>query len=92
MYRLYYDNALRSISQLVCKGIVKAWIKVCHPKKQTTHPYNGGKTGGERSRAEYGYLGHYTMPDYWPSDENWLMGWGCRHREPDHVKKAGQSV
>lgn len=45
--------------------------------------------------AEYDYLGHYTKPDYWPSDEGWKMApdcTACRHREPDHVKKPGQSV
>lgn len=88
----YYEVAFRSINQLCCKDINKAWIRVGQPKKQTSHPYNGGKTSTEKSQAEHGYLGHYSMPDYWPSDENWTVGWGCRHREPDHVRKSGQSV
>ena len=88
--RDYYEVAFRSINQLCCKDINKAWIRVGQPKKQTSHPYNGGKTSTERSLREYEYLGHYSMPDYWPSDVNWQAGWGCRHREPDHVRKAGQ--
>lgn len=92
VHLLYYDIAFRSISQLCCKDIAKAWIRICHPKKQTSHPYNGGKSNVQLSLAEYGYLGHFTKPDYWPSDENWSLGWGCRHRESDHVKKPGQSA
>lgn len=93
LHQKYYTTAFRSINQLCCKDISKAWIRVCHPKKQTTHPYNGGKTGS-RSKSEFGYLGHYTAPDYWPSDENWdgrPVPSGCRHKEPDHVKKPGGS-
>ncbi|CAF9904830.1 hypothetical protein IMSHALPRED_000186 [Imshaugia aleurites] len=85
----WFEIAFRLINQLACKDIVKFWIKFCHPKKQTSHPYNGGKRYAERSVAEYGYLGHYTMPDYWPSDLGWKKqtGIGCRHKEPDHIKK-----
>ena len=87
----YYFKALRSIKQLACKDIAKAWIRRCHLKKQTTHPYNGGKSDTARSQAEYGYLGHLTRPDYWPSDEGWGLhsGLGVRHREPDHLTRAG---
>lgn len=88
----YYEVAFRCINQLCCKDISKAWIHLGQPRKQTSHPYNGGKSSVERSKEEHDYLGHYSMPDYWPSDANWKAGWGCRHREPDHVKKAGQSV
>ena len=93
LHHEYYTTAFRSINQLCCKDISKAWIRVCHPKKQTTHPYNGGKTG-RRSKSEFRYQGHYTAPDYWPSDENWdglPVPSGCRHKEPDHVKKPGGS-
>lgn len=97
VYPYYYDIAFRTINQLAIKDILKAWIKFCHPGKQTNFPYNGGKAGPHRdgnpgsdaSLAEYGYLGHHTSPDYWPSDKNWSAGMGARHREPDHVKKAG---
>ncbi len=100
VHRLYYPFAFRSMNQLACKDIGKAWIRICHPRKQTSHPYNGGKTDGEfgsdRSVALYGYLGHFTSPDYWPSDEGWQNPSGgveaCRHKEPDHVLKPGQFV
>ena len=95
----YYDMAFRSINQLACKDIGTTWIKVCHSrKKQTYHPYNGGKVSGrfgsERSMEEHGYAGHFTRPDYWPSDKGWQdpKNKACRHREPAHVKKPGQSV
>lgn len=90
----YYIPAFRSINQLACKDIVKVWIRYAQPKKQTTHPYNGGRSVAEKRRSidVHGYLGHYTMPGYWPSDAGWKDGLGCRHREPDHVKKPGQSV
>ena len=100
VHRLYYPFAFRSMNQLACKDVGKAWIRICHPKKQSQHPYNGGPTDGERgsdmSVEVYGYLGHFTRPDYWPSDEGWQdAGPGveaCRHKEPDHVLKPGQSV
>ena len=93
LHHEYYTTAFRAINQLCCKDISKAWIRLCHPKKQTTHPYNGGKTG-RKSKSEFRYQGHYTAPDYWPSDENWdglPVPSGCRHKEPDHVKKPGGS-
>ncbi|KAF6241677.1 hypothetical protein HO173_000388 [Letharia columbiana] len=97
----YYEPAFRSINQLVCKDISKLWIRFCHPGKQTTHPYNGGKSTSEKStskksQAEHGYLGHFTKPDYWPSDAGWKAFTAsprrqtepaCRHIEPDHEKK-----
>ena len=90
----YYAHAFRAINQLACKDIGKSWIRIAQPKKQTTHPYNGGRCGADKRKsiAEHGYLGHFTMPDYWPSDAGWQQGLGCRHREPDHVKKPGQYV
>ncbi len=100
VHRLYYPFAFRSMNQLACKDIGKAWIRIGHPRKQTSHPYNGGKKDGEfgsvRSVAVYGYLGHFTSPDYWPSDEGWQNSSSgveaCRHKEPDHVLKPGQFV
>ena len=87
----WYDFAFRSMSQLALKDIAKAWIKTCVPKKQTHNPYNGG-AGAARSMAEYGYKGHDTLPIWWPSDEGWDHpegARGCRHREPDHIRKRG---
>ena len=88
----YYYFAFCSTNQLVCKDISKAWIRLCHPKKQSTHPYNGGKSSSKRSEAEFYYKGHFSAPDYWPFDEGWQNGRGCRHLEPDHLKKPGQTV
>lgn len=89
----YYDKTFRSVMQLPCKDIAKTWIWNCDSKKQTTHPYNGGKSLSEkaRSNAEYGYPGHFTRPDYWPSDKGWQRkdGKGVRHTEPDHLSKPG---
>ncbi|KAL9072785.1 MAG: hypothetical protein Q9161_003326 [Pseudevernia consocians] len=98
VYPFYYEIAFRVINQLACKDIGKAWIKVGHPRKQTTRPYNGGKKGGkygsDRSKAEYGYIGHFTRPDYWPSDEGWQdpKNNACRHKEPDHVKRPERLI
>jgi len=72
----YFDRQFKRIQQLNCKVIAKAWIKVVEPKKQSNHPYNGGKPdpGGKADPEK-------TKPDWWPE--------GYRHKEPDHVKKAG---
>ena len=94
----YYERSFRSVGQLVCKDIGTAWIRACHPRKQTRHPYNGGKFEDwkERSQEEYGYEGHYTKPDYWPNDvpvdDDWTGQKGVRHVEPHHLLKPGLSV
>ena len=75
----FYDTRFRQIQQLSLKTIAKAWIKVVQPKKQAHHPYNGGKQAKEVSFAGNGEV---TKPDWWPPQ-------GCRHREPDHIKKPG---
>ncbi|KAI9876299.1 MAG: hypothetical protein M1830_006822 [Pleopsidium flavum] len=71
---IYFDRQFKRIQQLNCKVIAKAWIKVVEPKKQSNHPYNGGKpdSGGKADPEK-------TKPDWWPE--------GYRHKEPDHVKK-----
>lgn len=86
----YYPEAFRMLGQLGCKDVVKAWIKVCHPKKQTTHPYNGGDQKEESMRL-YSFEGGLTVPDYWPPFDDWEHFNGCRHKEPDHIKKPGSS-
>ena len=74
----YFERQFNRIQQLNCKVIAKAWIKVVEPKKQSNHPYNGGKPApGGKSDPET------TKPDWWPT--------GLRHKEPDHIKKAGKS-
>lgn len=83
----YYVKNFRSLNQLCCKDILKAWIRYCHEHKQSDNPYNGGKDA-ERSMAEYGEKnkGQLSKPDYWPSNK------GLRHTEPDHLHKHGLSV
>jgi len=88
----YYIFAFRSMSQLSNKDIAKTWIRAGHPKKQSKYPYNGGRRARQSLPAGHAYKGHFTKPDWWPSD----LGWdhpdgarGCRHREPDHIKKLG---
>ena len=93
----YYNKTFRSINQLCCKDILKAWIRFCHPRKQSSHPYNGGKDQSpeeskKASQEEYEYGGHYTKPDYWPCDKDWRGNKGVRHTEPDHQLKHGLSV
>lgn len=93
----WYDFAFRSMSQLALKDIAKAWIRTCVPRKQSCWPYNGGHRAAESlaSFPRTNYRGHYTRPDWWPSDEGWNDpdgATGCRHREPDHIKKLGTYV
>ena len=87
----WYDRVFRSLKQLCCKDILKAWIRHAHPRKQTRCPYNGGKRKDESIRI-MNYPGHCTMPDYWLSDVNWEKNEGVRHTEPDRLDKDGQSV
>lgn len=92
----YYNKTFRSINQLCCKDILKAWIRVCHPRKQSKYPYNGGKGKSKKvSRKKSGdlppYHGRPTKPDYWPCDLDWPRT-GVRHTEPDHLWKHGLSV
>lgn len=87
----WYTTALKMMGQLACKDIGKIWIKACHPKKQTTHPYNGGATN-KKSLRLYGFGGALTKPDWWPPMVGWEEGKGCRHQEPDHIKKPGLSA
>lgn len=39
----YYDKRFLALQQQTCKLVVKAWIKVIEPKKQTKFPYNKGE-------------------------------------------------
>ena len=92
----YYNKTFRSINQLCCKDILKAWIRVGHPKKQSKFPYNGGKDKSKKASKkmphEYpAYFGSPTKPDYWPCDLDWPRR-GVRHTEPDHLWKHGLSV
>lgn len=71
----WFGDAFRSIQQLGCRTMAKEWIKIIHPKKQTTNPYNGKKLKTGEGNPED------TKPAYWPK--------GVIHREPDHINKEG---
>jgi hypothetical protein len=49
----WYSSKFDSLQQQTCKVVVKAWIKVIEPKKQTRYPYNKGNEG---------------KPPWWPQD------------------------
>ncbi|KAL2038497.1 hypothetical protein N7G274_008836 [Stereocaulon virgatum] len=82
----FYGPNFMFLGQLACKDIGRAWIKMCHPRKQSQYPYNGGSTAGESERL-HGYKGELSKPIWWPSSENWRIGLGCRHIEPDHLRR-----
>ena len=84
----YYMLAFGLLGQLACKDILKAWIKHGHPKKQSKHPYNGGETR-DNSIETHDFQGAFKAPEYWPEQEGWEEGKGCRHKEPDHIYKPG---
>jgi hypothetical protein len=87
----FYEKKFKHIQQVPCKAIAKEWIKVIEPKKQTEHPYNGGRLAREAKEkweAEGGkgkwnpeQNGEYSKPDWWPKN--------VKHKEPDHIKKDG---
>lgn len=86
----YIDIRFRLMQQTNCKTIAKAWIGKREPQKQTTHPYNGRKKRGNPTRTyDLDNVGESTKPDWWPPTEGWPYK-GCRHREPDHIKKSGK--
>ena len=77
------------IQQKGCKKVLQYWVKKCHPKKQATHPYNGGQKPRWTDEEN---KGEFTAPPYWPSQKDWRNAResnGCRHKEPDHLKKPG---
>jgi len=72
----WFNDAFRAVQQVSCRVIAKEWIKTIHPKKQSTHPYNGkNPRTGERGDS------NSTKPPYWPRD--------VIHKEPDHINKEG---
>ncbi|KAL8640319.1 MAG: hypothetical protein Q9228_002749 [Teloschistes exilis] len=52
----FYHNALEVIGQTQGKRILKEWVKIRQPKKQSQYPYNGGQAsiGGARKGAKKG--------------------------------------
>lgn len=79
------DILLRRLQQDGCQMLAKGWIRAIEPRKQFKYPYNGGKLKDESIKL-YGSAnpGALTRPPWWPAE-------GCRHREPDHVRKEGPS-
>ncbi|EDN03767.1 predicted protein [Histoplasma mississippiense (nom. inval.)] len=54
----YYMGAFVEFQQTNCRRIAKAYIKAIEPRKQSAHPYNGGKLGEPDE----------TKPSWWPVD------------------------
>lgn len=83
------ETRLRLMKQTACKAVAKPWIKAKEPTKQTKHPYNGGSRKKEASSI-FGNdnAGELTKPLWWPRTKGWPTE-GCRHKEPDHLKKDG---
>ncbi|KIX09958.1 uncharacterized protein Z518_01039 [Rhinocladiella mackenziei CBS 650.93] len=67
----WFEEAFLTLQQVACRLVAKVWIKKIHPKKQSTHPYNGQMPRGEPADS------NRTRPPYWPPD--------VIHREPDHI-------
>ncbi|KEF60596.1 uncharacterized protein A1O9_02157 [Exophiala aquamarina CBS 119918] len=67
----WFREAFLTMQQVACRLVAKVWIKKIHPKKQSTHPYNGGMPRDQPPDS------NRTRPPYWPI--------GVIHREPDHI-------
>ncbi|KAJ5989681.1 hypothetical protein N7481_004891 [Penicillium waksmanii] len=77
--RRYYEKVFQNIQQTNCRILAKAYVKLIEPQKQVNHPYNGRKlAGGELHQLSP----DESKPPWWPP--------GVRHREPDHLLKAGK--
>ncbi|KAK5080249.1 hypothetical protein LTR24_008602 [Lithohypha guttulata] len=74
----WFSDAFRALQQVSCRVIAKEWIKTIHPKKQSTHPYNG-KNPRTREMGDP----NLTKPPYWPKD--------VIHKEPDHINKEART-
>lgn len=92
----YYIEALTSLGQILLKDLLKAWIRLLEPRKQWSYPYIGINSARDR-RAESGQQavdnenpGEFTAPPWWPKQDGWRNGTGCRHKEPDHLYKPGK--
>lgn len=79
LWKTWFGDAFRAVQQLSCRAIAKEWIKAIHPKKQSSHPYNGqNPISGQWEGPEA------TKPPYWPMD--------VIHKEPDHMHKEGECL
>ncbi|KAL8913428.1 MAG: hypothetical protein Q9171_001721 [Xanthocarpia ochracea] len=84
----HFIKGLCQVGQLTLRKVLKAWVKVKQPQKQTNFPYNGGKNAEEQNPRNPGLL---TAPDWWPDQDGWPDK-GCRHKEPDHIKKTERTI
>ncbi|KAL8759488.1 MAG: hypothetical protein Q9199_000709 [Rusavskia elegans] len=93
----YYSQGVCQVGQLMMRKVLKGWVKLKQPKKQSTYPYNGRKTREdlEQYKIKYGKVdknpGRLTAPPWWPKQEGWPIK-GCRHREPDHLRKPERTM
>lgn len=81
----HYRKAMAHGGQTWMRNLMKAWIKIREPGKQTNFPYNGGPNRSDDPHNP----GRNTAPDWWCCQEHWQVGLGCRHKEPDHLWKRG---
>jgi hypothetical protein len=76
--RRYYEKVFQNVQQTNCRVLAKAFVKLVEPKKQVKYPYNGRKVvAGEIRQLNP----EESKPPWWPPK--------VRHREPDHLLKAG---
>ncbi len=93
----YYSRGVCQVGQLIMRKVLKCWVKVKQPKKQSTYPYNGRKSREDQAleKKKYGKVdpnpGQLTAPPWWPNQDGWPTN-GCRHKEPDHLKKPGKPL
>lgn len=79
--RRYYEKVFQNLQQTNCRVIAKVYVKVVEPRKQVQYPYNGRKTVAGITQQ---MSPEETKPPWWPP--------GVRHREPDHLFKAGRKT
>jgi hypothetical protein len=64
-----YCNRFASLGQSVCANILKAWIKVVEPKKQTKFPYKDKKGNEGRPPPWWPRAMRHIEPDHLHKDE-----------------------
>jgi hypothetical protein len=84
----FLEMRFTQIQQLATKVIAKAWIKAICPKKQANFPYVDSNPRPDQSqkRRRPRHDGSPRIPLFWPDVDL------CRHKEPDHTRKAGAYV
>ena len=79
--RQYYEKVFDSLQQVNCRILAKAYVRFVEPQKQVKYPYNGRKAV---AGAMQQLSPEESKPPWWPSQ--------VRHREPDHLLKAGNQT